>query len=62
MDFIWIIYRWFTISWWKYLLKGCTGWRNFWCRVSIHKCGIVYYNPTGLEPDWHCKNCGEDLY
>lgn len=31
------------------------------CRINHHKCGVVWYNPGGLEPDMHCKNCGDDL-
>jgi hypothetical protein len=29
--------------------------------MQNHKADIVFYNPTGIEPDMHCKNCGEDL-
>ena len=53
--------KWLKPSWWKYLLKDCTGWTNFVCRIKGHPYGVVYYNPSGLEPDMHCKNCGEDL-
>jgi hypothetical protein len=61
--------KWFTISWWQYLLRKPEGndykdvsWIvRFICRSRNHPCGIVYYNPAGLEPDYHCKNCGDDL-
>jgi hypothetical protein len=53
--------HWFTRSWWRYLLKGCTGWRHFVCRLKGHPCGEVFYNVGGLEPDMHCKGCGDDL-
>lgn len=36
-------------------------WRRWKCRFGGHKCGVVWYNPGGFEPDMHCKNCGEDL-
>jgi hypothetical protein len=56
---------WFTINWWKYLLqksKGDIGYiRTFLCRVKGHPSGIVYYNPGGIEPDYHCRNCDDDL-
>jgi hypothetical protein len=31
------------------------------CRWRGHKDGVIWTNITGLEPDMHCKNCGEDL-
>ena len=52
---------WLTYNWWKYLLKGCTGWTNFWCRIRNHNCGVVWHNVAGVEPDMHCRKCGEDL-
>lgn len=31
-----------------------------WCRIKGH--GKVYfYNPGGMEPDMHCRDCGEDI-
>ncbi len=53
--------RWFSISWWTYLFKDCTGIRNFFCRINGHKSGVVWYTCNGEEPDMTCKNCGEDL-
>lgn len=53
--------KWLTIKWWKYLLVGCTGWTNFLCRINGHKCGPIWYNFNGFEPDMHCVNCGEDI-
>jgi len=56
---------WFTKSWWKMLLEkpaeDVNRWISFWCRAKGHKCGVVYYNACGTEPDMHCKNCGDDL-
>jgi len=55
--------HWFTFGWWKYLLAkpawGTTRRDAFWCRVQNHPAGIVWFNPGGLEPDMHCKNCGD---
>lgn len=31
------------------------------CRLKGHPCGVVWFNPNGIEPDMHCKNCGDDL-
>jgi len=58
---VWKVYRWFLPWWWKYLFTNCEGWSNFWCRVSEHKCGVIWYNYCGDEPDMCCKNCGEDF-
>jgi hypothetical protein len=59
---------WFLLSWYKYLFEKRNDWygRASWittivCRMKNHPCGVVYYNPNGLEPDMHCKNCGDDL-
>jgi hypothetical protein len=30
------------------------------CRLKGHPYGVVWYN-YGLEPDMHCKICGDDL-
>lgn len=67
--------RWFTRWWWAYLFeRPCArgimygsdewfnGWpRRLWCRMRGHPAGPWYYNPGGMEPDWHCKNCGDEL-
>jgi len=31
-----------------------------WCRLNGHA-GVVYFNIGGLEPDMHCKRCGDYL-
>ena len=36
-------------------------WEVIKCRALGHRCGVIWYNPYGLEPDMHCKNCGDDL-
>src|SRR3989304_4965642 len=32
-----------------------------WCRYRGHPAGVWWYNTGGLEPNMHCKNCGDDL-
>lgn len=59
------------LDWWKYLLGPMQGVRcndeTFWrlrvivCRAKGHPGGVVFYNPSGWEPDMHCLNCGDDL-
>lgn len=39
------------VSWFKVML----------CRFNGHKHSVIWYNPTGMEPDMHCRNCGDDL-
>jgi hypothetical protein len=62
--------HWLTRSWWRYLLNNpdyrgrkhpVRSWNHFWCRVRGHRCGPVWYNAGGIEPDMHCRNCGDDL-
>jgi hypothetical protein len=55
------ISKWFTFGWWAYLLVGCKGWGHFWCRVREHPRGPTFFNPGGDEPNWKCRDCGEDL-
>jgi len=35
--------------------------RRAWCRFRGHPAGPVYYNPNGYEPDWTCRECGDNL-
>lgn len=65
--------RWFTRCWWSYLLERphygwahygmFSRWRDWWtairCRASGHKCGPIWHNPGGLEPNMRCINCGD---
>lgn len=58
--------RWFHRDWWSYLLAprmwGYVSWpRTIWCRMKGHPAGVYWFNPSGFEPDMHCKNCGDDL-
>ena len=58
---------WFHLGFWEYLLEQPTDptytnrWIRFWCRFFGHPKGVWYYNPRGLEPDMHCKNCNDNL-
>ena len=35
--------------------------RRIYCRYKGHPNGQVYYNPNGYEPDYHCKDCGDEI-
>jgi hypothetical protein len=59
--------KWLSISWYIYLFEKPFHSRNWStrfsrlvCRVNGHP-GPVWTNMNGLEPDMHCKNCGEEL-
>ena len=45
----------------KYLFEKPFTFRRLICRWQSHKCGVIWYNIGGIEPDMHCKNCGDDL-
>lgn len=57
--------RWFTKDWWAYLFSkrynDIGAIRTAICRTNGHRCGVWWYNLTGLEPDMRCKNCNDDL-
>lgn len=67
--------NWLDIWWWRFLLARPTNYARGWhsdnwlldwynrirCRMRGHPRGIIYYNPGGLEPDSHCKGCGDDI-
>jgi len=48
-------------GYYKYLFEIPFTIRALFCRMDGHKCGVVWYNPNGYEPDMTCKNCGDDL-
>lgn len=62
---VWIVTRWFRREWWSYLLEKKnydTRWLTvILCRIKGHPEGPVWQNVSGLEPDWRCKRCGDDL-
>lgn len=35
--------------------------RTYLCRLRAHPDGIIYWYMGGLEPDYHCRNCNDDL-
>lgn len=57
----------FNIRFWKYLLRKAddptytSKWRRFWCRWNFHPNGTWYYNPCGYEPNYTCKDCGDQI-
>lgn len=53
-------------GWIKYLLEPSNSdyvskWEVIKCRAAGHKCGVIWYNSNALEPDMHCRNCGDNL-
>lgn len=56
-----VLSTWFTKDWWGYLLEKPLNLTKFFCRIKGHRCGPVWYNVGGLEPDMHCSNCYDDL-
>ncbi len=62
--------KWFTLPWYQYLFDFSYEWcgytnfsdkvRILICRIKGHPNGPVWYC-HGLEPDMHCKDCGEEL-
>ena len=36
-------------------------WNRLVCRFKGHPCGCIFYNPGEYEPDFRCKNCGDEL-
>lgn len=56
--------HWFTVNWWKYLLGTRYGDRGIIltarCRAKGHPAGVQWYS-HGIEPDMHCRFCGDDL-
>lgn len=69
--------KWFYIDWWKYILEKphrdqydfhkykigflVERFKIIKCRMRGHKCGVIWHNLYGYEPDMHCKNCGDNL-
>uniref|UniRef100_A0A6H2A1Q5 Uncharacterized protein n=1 Tax=viral metagenome TaxID=1070528 RepID=A0A6H2A1Q5_9ZZZZ len=59
--------HWFGLLWWKYLFEKRSSLydagriKTAICRAGGHKPGVWWHNPNGLEPDMHCRGCGDDL-
>lgn len=55
-------------SWYQYLFArrvySDIPWHTvIWCRIQNHPAGPIFYASDGVvEPDMHCKNCGDELY
>lgn len=53
------------LEFWKYLLAKKSSESSWFkvikCRLQKHKHGVIWYNPNQIEPDMHCKNCGDNL-
>jgi len=64
---MWPFTKWLSIEWWKYLFAPRNSnsdlgrIRTAICRVRNHPAGVWWYNPGGIEPNMHCRNCGDDL-
>jgi hypothetical protein len=56
---------WFYRDWYNYLFEekdpDYSWWQVLKCRMFGHPAGVWWYNPNGLEPDMHCKGCGDNL-
>lgn len=55
---------WLTKAYWQYLLAKKSpdySWIEvLLCRVKGHT-DVWWFNPEGLEPDMHCRGCGDNL-
>lgn len=67
-DIRYSILKWFTYWWYEYLFGNGLfrdgfkyGIERLICRYRGHPCGVVFYNPSGWEPDYSCKNCGDEI-
>lgn len=58
-DTLWTT-TWFTKSWYQYLFEKPCNIRTIICRARGHA-GVIFYNPSGSEPDMTCKFCDDDL-
>lgn len=58
---LWFIFKWFTLSYYQYVFVKPFSITKLFCRLTGHNAGIVYYNSLGYEPDYHCKNCDDEI-
>jgi hypothetical protein len=60
-------WHWFDRSWYQYLFAKfddpgwCPWYEHLWCRMNGHPAGQIYFNPGGYEPDYRCKECGDEI-
>lgn len=60
-------WHWFDRWWYKYLFAKaddptyCSWVHRLWCRMNGHPSGCWYYNANGFEPDYTCKECGDEI-
>lgn len=60
-------WHWFFASWYRYIFQKadnpdfCSTWERYWCRINGHPKGPIYHNVNGLEPDYRCKICGDEI-
>ena len=52
---------WFSVPWYQYLFSKPFNLTKLWCRIRGHPMGQIYYNPAGLEPDYRCRNCLDEI-
>lgn len=52
---------WKLADYWSGPIRSVSYLFRCYCRASNHSYGVGWYNLTGLEPDMHCRGCGEDL-
>lgn len=39
-----------------------TSWiTSIWCRIQGHPKGPIWFAAGQMDPDMHCKTCGDDL-
>lgn len=48
-------------AYWEYLFAKPFNIAKLFCRIRKHPHGIVWFNAGGLEPDYHCLGCDDDL-
>ena len=58
--------KWLSIWWYKYLFEKPSPYfdvslfTSIWCRLRNHPKGMIWFS-CGHEPNYHCKNCGDEL-
>ena len=63
---MWRYTKWIHPEWYKYLFGELKGeslkmkWTKIVCRAKGHPCGPIWYS-WGMEPNYHCKNCGDEI-